>query len=358
MSIRTAALGVLSIALCLSFLGATCGQKGLAIMPGVVNDPGNLSLRRSILSYGTNQLCSEMLRRSVPLKLREEDPTTGRFFPTACYAQELGNDNLMVQFGGYGFAWANVTKRISFEVSGAVEYDHDFLMEGGIMYVYFRQRSTSAASFQTRFVEQPQTAAAVGLPIPTGIQTGESFVNAFGTQLMKHEFARGFTVLRENDGSVQFGLGIVEKGERPSTPYRIAPSGRSVLANERTEVHQNQRDYVGPIEVRGNDMALYLTATVDGAQSVDAILVPKGIGDMWLKTYTSQVELTGPPAYPTLDEQVFAGQIWRRTVALPPGLYYLVFDNSAAAGRSQPMTVAQDDRAALVSFAIELGDAP
>src|SRR5262245_5292242 len=128
-------------------LGASCGQKGLAILPGVVNDPGNHNLRREILAFGTSQLCSEVQKRNVPLRLRDGDPTTGRFFPTACTTQPLANDNLFVQFAGYGYVWTNLTKRMGFDAGGAVEYDQDFLMDGSTMYVYFRQRSTTASSF-------------------------------------------------------------------------------------------------------------------------------------------------------------------------------------------------------------------
>lgn len=360
MSLRTALVRALpsafTIALALSTLGSSCGQKALGVMPGVVNDPGNLSLRKAILSYATNQVCSEMLRRSIPLKLRDEDPATGRFYPTSCYAQEMSTQNLFIQFGGYGYAWTNITKRLGFDASTAVEYEHDFQMDGSTMYVYFKQRSTTAAQFRSRFVEQQQ--AAVGaVPIPVGM-SNDAFVNTFGPQILKNEIARGFTVIRDADGTVQFGVGMVPKGKKPHLPYKISPSGRDILANDRSEVHQNQRDYVGPIEIKDKDQALYLTAAVDGAAGADVLVVPKQLGDTWLQQYTTQAPLTPPPAYPTLDEQIVAGVMWRRTVALPPGYYYLVLDNTSVAGRTQPPNVAGDDRAALVSFAIELGDAP
>jgi hypothetical protein len=360
MSLPTALVRALpsafAIAFALSTLGASCGQKALGVLPGVVNDPGNLSLRKAILSYATNQVCSEMLRRSIPLKLRDDDPATGRFYATSCYAQEMSTQNLFIQFGGYGFAWTNLTKRLGFDASTAVEYEHDFLMDGSTMYVYFKQRSTTAAQFKSRFVEQQQPSVGA-VPLPVGM-SNDVFVNTFGPQILQNEIARGFTVIRDADGTVQFGLGRIPKGKRPSVPYKISPSGRTILANDRSEVHQNQRDFVGPIEVKGKDMALYLTGAVDGAAGADALIVPKQIGDTWLQQYTTQAPLTPPPAYPALDEQIVAGVMWRRTVALPPGYYYLVLDNTASAGRTTPPIVANDDRAALVSFAIELGDAP
>jgi hypothetical protein len=346
--------GAFAALLGLALLGAKCGQSGLSVLPGVVNNPQNLSLRRAILAFGQRQICAEMQKRSIPLRLRDEDPATGRFYGTSCFAQELANHNLFIQFGGYGFVWTNLTKRMGFEASAGVEYEQDFLMDGGTMYVYFRQRSTTAASFKTRLVEQPAAVTIGNLPLAQG----GAYADALGAQLMKSEIARGFTVIRDEDGSVQFGLGVVEKGQRPPEPYRREDNGKLLLANERTEVHQSQRDYIGPLEVPGEDEALTLTISVDGAPGVDVLVVPRGPGDQWLQAYTTQAAPTPPIALPRLDEPVTAGMLWRRTVALPKGIYYLVIDNTAAAGRTQPTTFAHDDRAALVSYAIELGDAP
>jgi hypothetical protein len=338
-------------------MGASCGQKALGLLPGVVNDPSNLTLRRAILEYGTNRLCSEMQKRSVPLRLNDGDPAIGRFYPTSCAAQNLANENLFIQFAGYGYAWTNLTKRMGFEAGGAVEYDHDFLMDGSTMYVYFRQRSTTAASFTTGLIEQPGTAVLGRLPIGQGPQAGQNYANALGAQIMKNEVARGFTVIRDADGTVSFSLGVVERGARPAAPYKIAPSGRQILANERTEVHQNQRDYAGPFEVKG-DGALYLSVAIDGAPGIDVLVVGRGLGETWLQTYTHQAAPSAPPAPPALDEPVYSGALWRKAVPLPEGLYFVVFDNTGVAGRTQPTTYANDDRAALVNYAVEMGDAP
>lgn len=354
MLLRTAALRALGLALCLALVGATCGQGTLGVMPGVVNDPGNLSLRKAILSYATGSLCNEMQKRSVPLRLRDEDPVTGRFYPTSCAAQELANGNLFVQFGGSGFVWTNLTKRMSFDASAAVEYDEDFLMDGATMYVYFRQRSTTAASFTTKLIEQPSAVSIGGV----SLAQGSAYANALGGQLLKTELARGFTVIRDDDGAVQFGLGVVPKGERPGAPYQRRDNGKLVLANERTEIHQNQRDYIGPLELPGSGDALTLTVSVEGAPGVDVILVPRVLGEQWLQPYMTQAAPTPPPWPPLLDEPVYSGVLWRRTIALPKGQYYLVIDNTAAAGRTQPTTYALDDRAATVSYAVEVGDAP
>ena len=72
-------------------VGLVLVEAGLRLMeksslvqdPGVINDPHNLSLRKAIMGYGVGHMCSEVQKRSVPLRLRPEDPSIGRFFVTA-----------------------------------------------------------------------------------------------------------------------------------------------------------------------------------------------------------------------------------------------------------------------------------
>ena len=63
------------------------------------------------------------------------------------------------------------------------------------------------------------------------------FADKFGQQIVAAELTRGFTVIRRADGTVDFGLGIVEKGKEPFHPYQIKGQAKVVLANERIEVH-------------------------------------------------------------------------------------------------------------------------
>src|SRR5262249_45377474 len=156
---------------------------------------------------------------------------------TTCFSKPLANDNVLVQFGGSGYVWSNVTQRMSFDASGGIEYNVDFLLDGSTMYIYFRERSTTDTQFATKLVEQPVSAAGAGMQLGPN---GQSLANAFGQQIMQNEIARGFTVIRDSDGSVLFGQGIVEKVQRPAAtaPYEVK-SGGVVLANERTEIHQN-----------------------------------------------------------------------------------------------------------------------
>jgi hypothetical protein len=352
MSIRVVIVRALCAVFLLSCLGASCGQRALGLMPGVVNDPSNLSLRRAVFEFGRSRICPEVQKRGLPLKAGDEDPVIGRFFPTTCFTQQLANNNLLVQFEGSGFAWTNLTQRMSFGASGAVEYDTDFLMDGSTMYVYFRQKSTPAANFTIKLVEQPQALTMAGTPIGVGAQ---GVANSLGAQLLKGEISKGFTVIRAENGDVAFGLGVIEKGGLPRAPFRVNENGQTLLANERSEVHQNQRDFVGPIEVPSG-ARLSINLAIDGAPAIDVLLLPRSIGEIWLQTYTTQAVTTPPPGLPMLDEPVFSGASWHRDLTLPAGLYYLVLDNTATAGRSAPPGYARDDRAALVSYAIALDD--
>jgi hypothetical protein len=328
----------------LSFVGASCGPSALGVMPGVLNDTHNLSLRRAILAYGGGHVCDEMLSRSLPLRFHDEDPVAGRFFPGECAARELPNGDQIVQFTGQGYIWTNVSQRLGFGASGAVEYDTDFLLDGSTMYLYFRPRAGAPPTFVARFIELPPP------PIFGALFGGASFVNGFGAQIMQSQLVRGFTVIRAANGSIEYGVGVVPPGVHPPTAYRILDPDQTVLANERSDVHTNERDFAGPFAVP-QGKKLDLVIGVDGVPAIDVLLVPRSAGEAWLSTYTSQPATTPPPEPPLLDEVVTAGVLYRRTVAVPPGLYYLVLDNTATAGRTAPVTVG---RGAMVSYAVAL----
>jgi hypothetical protein len=357
----------LAMALGISLVGASCANEGLAIMPGVVNSSGNLSLRRALFGFASSEICDEFLQRNIPLQLRDDDPATGRFFPTACAVRELETGHLFLQFSGRGYAWTNVTGRLGFEASAAVEYAHDFQMDGSTMVVYFRQKQTQSTAFRVLMVERTATGPSGGQSLTELVAASVAGASEqIGQRILQNKAAQGFTVVRESDGSVSFTLGLLAEGARPSAPFERGDSDLTVLANERTEVHSGQRDFLGPFALTSEDEALTLTAVVDGAAAVDLVVVPKSRGDEWLEAYVRQpvpTALTTPP----LLEDVVAAPIavaampqapWRRTLKLPPGLYYFVLDQTATAGRTAPVSGALDDRAALVSYAVQRGEAP
>jgi len=373
---RSLFLGTLATSIGASGTVALTGctqQAYLAVMPGVLNDPSNRTLRRELLAFATDTLCKEMMKRSVPLKLRDDDPTIGRFYPHQCNVQTLDNGDLYIQFSGSGFAWSNLTKRIGFNASAAIQYDQDFRLDGSTMYVYFRAANTTQKKFEVVMTEAGTLQAnPLGALLPGG--NAQAFANQIGEGLLAHEIGRGFTVVRDSDGSVEFSIGLLEPGQRPDAPYKRNAQDRIVYANERIEIHSGQRDYVGPIEIPDDDMALYVTMQLEGAATVDAMVFHRSIADGWLQSYITGA-VAGPAPGPGLfDETVTSAPsampggfqtsaqagpaLFRRMIRVPKGAYYLVLDNTATAGQSAPPATALDDRAALVSLAIELGDAP
>jgi len=356
---------IAAAALALTTLGASCGQVGVAIMPGVVNNPANRTLRREIFDFAVGELCKEMQQRSIPLKLRDADPSIGRFFPVGCGIQQMPSGNLFVQFTGHGYAWTNVTGRMGFEASAAVEYGQDFLLDGSTMYVYFRQVSTQTSQFQVKMVERSQGGALGGVAgmLGTNIQQVSQQI---GDRVLQHQLARGFTVVRESDGETSFSLGVLDKGAAPDAPFAKGDSDWEVLANARTELHAEQRDFAGPFHLEDEDDALWLTALVEGAPAIDILVVPKSLGDTWIQTYETQPQTTPPPGAALIDiplSSPVAGPgrppvPYRQALRLPVGSYYVVFDNTSSAGKTPPTSQALDDRAALVSYAVQLGDPP
>src|SRR5882672_2795509 len=127
----------LSHAAC-SGLAQSSGPGALAIMPGVINRKDNKSLRFALLKYGLESFCQEMTKRGAPLKLVDDQPSIGRFFPQRCDTRLIDEEttkSFLVQFLGSGYAWTNLTRRLGFDAAGVIEYDPDFLLHDGSMYL-------------------------------------------------------------------------------------------------------------------------------------------------------------------------------------------------------------------------------
>ncbi len=336
------------------------GSHAVAVVgAGVINDPSNKSLRFDILKFGLESFCTEMLRAGAPLKFGDDEPVVGRFFADSCQSQVLDDDahkSFVVQYTGRGYAWTNVTQRLGFSSRGVVEYQTDFQLSGGAMYVYFRPRLIDGAAFQTTLVE---SALAKG-----GLAVAGVNANALGKHIVESELRRGFTVIRrDSSGSMDFALGLVATGEQPFKPFEVKRTDKQILANERTEVHQGQQDYVGAFEVSDSGQALYLTVALDGVSSADVLVMPKPVGDVllghYLETAGAASVASGSPSPALLDDTVTqSGGLWQRFVNVDPGRYYVVIDNSAELGKTTPDTSMKDDAAAKVDYLILLGDRP
>jgi hypothetical protein len=345
-------------------LGASCGQRAVTLLPGIVNEPANRSLRRAIFKFASDTLCLEMKSKSLPLKMAEADPSIGRFFPVGCSVTQLGNENLFVQFVGHGYAWTNITGRMGFEAAASVEYSHDFLVDGSSMYVYFKQVQTQASSFKPLMLEKTDGGIAGGALGLLGADA-QNIAKQVGERVFASQLARGFTVIREPDGEVAFSLGVLDRGERPQVPFDKGESEALVLANDRAELHSGQRDFSGPYHLSDSGHALVLTLAIDGAPGIDVLVLHKSTGDTWLSQYEHYPQTGGPPLAPQFEAAVAmaipnfsappaATGPWRRQLSLPPGSYYIVFDNTASAGKTNPTTDRLDDRAALVNYAVQL----
>ena len=328
------------------------GQSALCRFRGTVNAPENRTMRRQAMATGLGEFCKQMLARSTPLAMVEGQAATGRFFPITCTQRTTDNGDLAVQFGGRGYAYMALTKKVTFEMQGSVQYNQDFLVapDKCDIYGYFRPRQVSSSDFKINFVEQP---AAQYVAQSSNIGT------EFGKQLVGDQLSKGFTVIMLEDGGQDFGLGIIDVGKKPFHPISVQQKGRMPIENSRIEVHQNERDFAGPITVEASDSSIYITAQVDGGVPIDVMVMRKGEGDLSLKSYLDTAAIGPLSGTPIWTDVIPASQPgFSRRVPVPPGMYYVIFDNSAQAGTTNPPATLFDDRAALVDYAIQIGKNP
>jgi hypothetical protein len=327
------------------------GLSALSIVgAGVVNDPANKSLRFDLLKFGLQRFCSEMRKRGAPLKMNDSQPVTGRFFADSCQTliiDEEQRQSIVLRYGGRGYGWTNLTQRIGFQSSGVIEYAVDFQTHDEAMYIYFRPRSVGTATFQTLLVESALAQVGMGL---TGVNPDQ-----IGRDIMVGQLQRGFTVLRYSArGDTELGMGIVPVGQRPFHPFTVSSSERLTVDNDRTEVHAQQQDFIGGLLVPEGGGKVTLNMSVDGSPALDVFVLPEVTALGMLQGYVTQAgaaRLAGPAAFEAVLVQ---GQPQRWQLTLPAGLYYLLLDQSALAGRAAPPDPSYGDRAAKVDYLIQL----
>jgi len=328
---------------------ASCAQSYLGIMPGTMNDPSNRTLRREILSYGIGQFCTELQKHSAPLKLADDQPAIGRFFPTSCKTTTLPSGDLQVALTGQGYAWTNISKKVTFDMSGTVDYDQDFQLDGSTMYAYFRTKSVTKSDFKSRAIENPITNFVNSLT-PIG--------DNFGRQLLASELQKGFTVIRTKDGDADFGLGVVDLGKRPLKPWDVHGAARVTYENTRSEIHQNERDFVGPIYVEDSGRAIWVTATLDGLAAADLIVLGKADGEASVSAYVASASAGPLAGTPVFQDVIKNGAQYGKAIKVPKGVYYLVWDNTPTAGQVAPAVELLNDNAATLTYVVQIGDAP
>jgi hypothetical protein len=186
---------------------------------------------------------------------------------------------------------------------------------------------------------------------------GSGFGNDLATAVFRAELGQGFTVLRQVDGQVSFGLGVVEKGRRPAVPFELQEGQQVIQANERVELRPEQRDFAGPFQVREGE-ELWLAASVEGVEAVDVLLLDRAKAEAWLGEGLREPTLGPPGGLPVYSEVLRSGARLERSLRLGPGEYFLVLDHASSAGAAKPPATAPGaSGAAVVSFALSTGEA-
>jgi len=329
------------------------GMVGLSLMGGTINDPKNKSLRRGMMSFALDRACQEMMMRPAALREGGElagsatNPTNGRFFPKSCTQSEAPNGDLIMSFSGSGYSYATGVHKVTFEASATVQFDQDFLMAEDSMYAYFRTKEVKQSGFQMKVIEST-------LPSIANQLTG--FADKYGKQLLSEKLRDGFTVRRKSNSETDFRSGIVQLGTWPKTSYQSVDSSL-VLANDRSEVHEAQRDFLGPFKIDDSDDSLFVTLKIDGAPAINALVVDDATAKAWIEKYLTVGDATPPPAKPLAQYVVKQGEELRfKAGEGQEGTYWIVLDNTGTiAGGVKPPGNLFDDRAAVASFTVALG---
>jgi len=302
-------------------------------------------------NFGASRMCPEMLKTGIPLRLQNGQPAIGRFFPNQCsYAVDEGRRTVAVSFAGTGYGYMTPAKRIGFTVSGTVELRPSIQLAGDKAYVFGQfNRIISGPTFQVGYIENPVVDIAANMP---GIG---SVANLFGNQVVAGELTRGFTVVNSDKGN-DFALGILPPPQVPQHPFDTTASERYTFANETIDLHQNERDYLGPFEVPEAGKSLFLTLSNQGP-AVDVMVVNRFTGDQWRDQYQRGM-LAPPPGPVVAGGPLNANASDGRRYALPPGSYYVVLDHTAAAGLVNPpqSLIPLADAMCRISYIAQLGE--
>lgn len=300
-------------------------------------------------SFGASQVCPEMLKRGVPLKLPQlGNASVGRFFPNQCVVKvDDARKAMAVSVSGTGYVGLPMARRVGFYVGMTVEYTPDFRLESDATYVWGRfSRFISPPDLRIVGVENPVVNLATRTP-------AGDVATLIGNGLVASEIGRGFTVVRQDDGD-DFTLGHLEPPQKPQRQL-VSGADRVVLANDLTQVQAQSRDYLGPLEIADAKAALFVRAKVDGTPLVYAI-VERSVGETWRRAYEGAQPMAAPPGPLLAQGTLGIGETSLR-IPLEPGTYYVVVENQAAAPFAPlgvPLPV--PEQPAYLGYSIEIGD--
>jgi hypothetical protein len=336
-------LAVLVLALAVAGVGCPCVNSA-------VN--GSDGLRWWLFSnFGASKICPEMLKRGVPIKLASIGPNTmGRFFPQQCQVNVNDGDRSMsVAVAGIGYAFLPLTRRVGFSAQVRVEYRPDFHLEDDATYVWGRfSRFLDGPTLKIIGVENSLASAAAATPL------GDVATN-IGQGMAGSEIARGFTVVRTDDGD-DFAMGILSPPARPPRPFSPGKD-HVLLAADTIELHASEREYLGPFFIDGSDQALFTKLRV-AAAPVSTFLIDKGTGDLWMQPYLGAQPLAAPPG-PTITSGVANVGDSAQVGIVAPGAYYLVVENRAVPVQIPfGVPIPMPEVVSTVTYSVETGDKP
>jgi hypothetical protein len=303
-------------------------------------------------NFGANQLCPEMLRRGTPLRLTPNGNVIGRFFPNRCQnVVDEQAQTVTINFAGTGYGWTPLAGRIGFASSASVEYRPDFFLDDDAMYVWARfNRVAAPAQFQLGSSENPLVDWAAQSPVGY-------LANVFGGQIMSGQLASGFTVVRTEDGD-DFTLGILQPPARPQHPFKASDEQRYVFANETSEIHAEQLDFIGPLQIPKQAQALYFRYRLQGP-AAEALVYDRRVADYWRDALQRGARLA-PPEQPPIASWALSGSEAEQKLRLPAGEYMIVVDNSSRVGRVNPPwnpLASVGANTVFLSYRVELGEA-
>ena len=95
------------------------------------------------------------------------------------------------------------------------------------------------------------------------------YANNFGNQMVSAQLTQGFTVIQGDDGSTDFDVGHLDPGQKPKHPFDVHGSDHLLVESQRVQIASNERDFIGPIEVKDSGRALFFLMQLDGSQAID-----------------------------------------------------------------------------------------
>ncbi len=155
-------------------------------------------------------------------------------------------------------------------------------------------------------------------------------LNTFGSQIVSSQLAGGFTVVHTDDGD-EFALGQLQPPQRPAKPF-ATDKGKFVFANETTEVHSEQVDFLVRTKLSTAIRRSFCACSIAGRRSMSSSCI-RGTGDLWRSGLQIGQALAPPSGAPITQFSLQANADVRQKIKLPP---VSITSCSTTARRSAP----------------------